>query len=152
MARPLGSINDGKLYPFKLHKAIQPQDPVSKALLPVKAGSCSRPATSIRPSGSAPRSRLQPDAGVHVRRDPPLDGHLPRDAAGSQALSCAACHDATNRVDFAALGYTPKATRNGRPLCSSCHGPKAAPSFYKLHDKHVRDKKIACAQCHTFSR
>jgi hypothetical protein len=29
-----------------------------------------------------------------------------------QALGCAACHDATNRVDFAALGR-PKATRNG---------------------------------------
>ena len=39
-----------------------------------------------------------------------------------QALGCAACHVATNRVDFAALGYNPKATRNGRPLCTSCHG------------------------------
>ena len=30
MASPLGGINDGKLFPFKLHKASMPQDPVSR--------------------------------------------------------------------------------------------------------------------------
>ncbi len=53
---------------------------------------------------------------------------------------------------FSALGYDPKETRNGRPLCASCHKLKKNVSFYKLHDKHVKDKKIACAERHTFTR
>ena len=23
-------------------------------------------------------------------------------------------------------------------------------SFFKLHDKHVKDKRLACAECHSF--
>ena len=38
LAWPLGDIMDGMLYPFKLHTAILPQDPVTGALIPVKSG------------------------------------------------------------------------------------------------------------------
>jgi hypothetical protein len=72
-------------------------------------------------------------------------------AGHDQALSCATCHD-QNRLDFAALGYTPLSTRNGRPLCSSCHEAKSNPGFYNLHNKHVKDKKLDCSNCHTFSK
>ena len=41
-------------------------------------------------------------------------------APKEQALSCSTCHGG-NRLDFAALGYTPLTTRNSKPLCSSCH-------------------------------
>ena len=71
-------------------------------------------------------------------------------APESQALSCTTCHDG-NRLDFAALGYTPKTTRNGKPLCASCHGTKTR-ELLNLHDKHVTDKKYDCSTCHTFSR
>ena len=71
-------------------------------------------------------------------------------APKEQALGCSSCHGGT-RMDFAALGYTPRATRNGRPLCSSCHEAKTA-SFTKLHQKHVTDKRLDCSSCHTFSK
>jgi hypothetical protein len=71
-------------------------------------------------------------------------------APKEQALACSSCHGGT-RMDFAALGYTPLATRNGRPLCSSCHGAKTA-SFTTIHQKHVIDKRLDCSNCHTFSK
>jgi cytochrome c553 len=68
----------------------------------------------------------------------------------SQALACASCHGGT-RLDFAALGYTPLATRNGKPLCGSCNSSKSG-SFTFIHDKHVTDKKLDCIDCHTFAK
>lgn len=37
IAWPVGDIQDGKLLPFKLHKAILPQDLLTLAILPVKS-------------------------------------------------------------------------------------------------------------------
>ena len=71
-------------------------------------------------------------------------------APASQALTCASCHGG-NRLDFAALGYKPLATRNGKPLCASCHSAKSG-TFAFIHDKHVTDKKLDCSNCHTFSK
>lgn len=69
-------------------------------------------------------------------------------APKEQALSCSSCHGGT-RMDFAALGYTPKATRNGVPLCQSCHQQRTA-SFSELHKEH--DGKFDCSTCHGFSK
>ena len=153
LARPLGSINDGKLYPFKLHQAIQPQDPVSQALLPVKAGILFQTGNvdqAIRVGAQEAGFNLtQGYTFVNTQRWMGIFHEMP---PASQVVTCAQCHDATNRVNFAALGYTPKTIRNGQPLCTSCHGAKEPMNFYKLHDKHVKDKQIACAQCHTFTR
>ncbi len=153
LARPLGSIQDGKLHPFKFHRAIQPQDPATKAILPVKAGILFQTGDVDRAIRvGAQETGFDVSAGysfVETRRFMGIFHEMP---PAAQALGCAACHDATNRVDFAALGYNPKATRNGRPLCFSCHGRKESMSFYKLHDKHVKDKRLACAECHSFSR
>jgi len=71
-------------------------------------------------------------------------------APKAQALGCSSCHGGT-RMDFASLGYTPLATRNGRPLCTSCHSSKTG-SFSKIHEKHVTDKGYDCSTCHTFSK
>ena len=71
-------------------------------------------------------------------------------APASQALTCSSCHGG-NRLNFAALGYTPRATRNGKPLCASCHGAKSG-NFTFIHEKHVTDKRLDCSNCHTFSK
>ena len=71
-------------------------------------------------------------------------------APASQALSCSSCHGG-NRLNFAALGYTPKAVRNGKPLCASCHSAKSG-NFNFVHTKHVTDKRIDCIECHSFSK
>ena len=72
----------------------------------------------------------------------------------ANALSCGACHASLAggtpvRMDLKGqLGY---ATRAGFS-CTQCHGPKGPMLFVELHDKHVRDKEVACSQCHDFSR
>jgi hypothetical protein len=69
-------------------------------------------------------------------------------APKEQALACASCHGGT-RMNFAALGYTPLATRNGVPLCQSCHSARTA-SFSSVHSRHT--SRYDCSTCHTFSR
>lgn len=72
-------------------------------------------------------------------------------APASQALNYSTCHD-QDRLDWAALGYTPHTKRAGRPLCESCHGLKDEQyTFYKLHEKHVHKKGIGCINCHIFT-
>ncbi len=71
-------------------------------------------------------------------------------APKEQALGCSSCHGGT-RMDFAALGYTPLTTYNGKPICSSCHSAKTG-SFSKIHEKHVTDKRYDCSTCHTFKK
>lgn len=153
MAWPMGGINDGMLYPFKLHTAMLPQDPVTGAIIPAKAGILFQTGNmdlAIR-TGAA-------DAGfsltkgydfVNVVRWMGIYHEMP---PASQALTCAECHDATDRIEFAELGYTPVETRNGEPLCQSCHDPEGPLTFYQIHDQHVAGENIVCAECHTFSR
>jgi hypothetical protein len=71
-------------------------------------------------------------------------------APKASAVLCSSCHDGGTRMNFAALGYTPLATRNGKPLCSSCHGAKTA-TFYTVHQKHVTQRGLDCSNCHTFT-
>jgi len=153
MAGPLGSIQDAgaRIIPVKHHLGRQPQDPTSGRLLPLKIG-------VFFSTGDVSAAVAQGAAAVGW----PYEGHqfaaterfmglFHEVAPASQALQCATCHD-QNRLDWAALGYTPLTTRNGKPLCRSCHGDKGTPTFYKLHDKHVRDKRLDCASCHTFRK
>jgi PKD repeat protein len=68
----------------------------------------------------------------------------------TSAPACASCHASTGKsnlmIPFAELGYH-KFLANVES-CTRCHGQKTA-SFTKMHDKHVRDKKLNCTQCHT---
>ena len=78
-------------------------------------------------------------------------------APNEEALDCSSCHSDGGRLDFAALGYTPKETgKSGRPLCASCHGDESDEwssneLFTKVHEKHVTDKKYDCSACHVFT-
>ena len=161
MSAPLGSIGDAgaKIHAFKHHLGKQPIDPSTHRLLPLKIGKFFEYASN----GSI-------DEAVKLGSEAvgwPYSGHDFADterymglfhevAPKEQALSCSSCHDSGNRLDFAALGYTPKTTRNNRALCASCHEDKSDEwrgneYFTKVHSKHVTDKKFDCSQCHTFS-
>jgi hypothetical protein len=153
MAGPLGSRTDpgAKITAMKWHTGRQPIDPVTGRLLPLKIG-------IFFQTGDLPTSVVQGAAGVNwtlsngygFAETERFMGLYHEVAPASQALACASCHGG-NRLNFAELGYTPRTTLNGRPLCASCHSAKSG-NFTFIHEKHVTDKKLDCSNCHTFSK
>lgn len=154
MAGPLGSVQEpgSKITAMKRHEGRQPIDPITGVLLPLKIG-------TFFQWGDLPGAVAQgvsalgwPSNGHTFVETERFMGVYHEVAPHDSALKCGSCHEGGRRLDFAALGYTPVAVRNGRPLCSSCHSAKTAESFYALHDKHVKDKGLNCSTCHTFSK
>jgi hypothetical protein len=152
MAGPRGAITTpgARIIPVKHHLGRQPIDPVTRRLLPLKIGiffSTGDVATAVEEGAKALGWTYSGHEFADTER---YMGIFHEVAPAEQALACTSCHGG-GRMDFAALGYTPKATRNGKPLCRSCHGAEESVSFTKLHEKHVTDKKYDCSTCHTFS-
>ncbi|MFZ7126499.1 MAG: cytochrome c3 family protein [Desulfobacterales bacterium] len=157
MAGPVGDVTDpnAKIHAFKYHVGNQPIDPYSLRLLPLKIGKffeSGRIDEAVELGAEAVGWGYQGHDFAETER---YLGLFHEVAPKEQALDCNSCHGG-GRMDFAALGYTPNETRNGRALCASCHGEKSdewqgREYFFKIHDKHVKDKKIDCSQCHGFS-
>ena len=159
MSGPMGDIQDpaAKIYAFKRHEGYQPIDPVSKRLLPLKIGKFfeSGNLNDAAPLGAAGVNWEY--SGHDFAETERYMGLFHEVAPKEDALSCNSCHNGGSRIDFAKLGYTPDTTRNGRPLCASCHGDKSgewsgSEYFRKLHEKHVTAKGYDCGACHTFSK
>lgn len=153
MAGPLGSVQDtgAKIIPVKHHLGRQPQDPTTGRLLPLKIGVFFSTGDVDAAVAQGAAALGWPYSGHQFAATERFMGLFHEVAPASQALQCSTCHD-ENRLDWAALGYTPLATRNGKALCLSCHGNKGSPTFAKLHDKHVRDKRLDCSNCHAFTK
>lgn len=159
MSQPNGGVNDtkSKLFAFKYHQAEQARDPVTGKILPMKMGILFQDGNvdlAIKKGVEALGWTLpQGYDWIPTERLLSINHEV---APHEQALKCDTCHaNNATRLDWAKLGYTPKTTRNGKPLCESCHEKEDedwSNPFYGIHDKHVKDKKIACAECHSFSR
>lgn len=152
MAGPLGDRTQAgaKITAMKRHEGRQPMDPVTKYLLPLKIGVYFQTGNLANAVTQGVAAVGWPNNGYAFAETERYLGVYHEVAPASQALACASCHGGT-KLDFAALGYTPLATRNGKPLCGSCHGTKSG-SFTFIHDKHVTDKKLDCSNCHTFTK
>jgi hypothetical protein len=159
MAGPLeGERKDPgfKLTAMKRHEGLQPVDPLTRYLLPLKIGLFFQTGAIVNADVKLDAVRQGVAAvgwaynGYEFAETERYMGVYHEVAPASQALNCSSCHGGT-RLNFAELGYTPNATRNGRPLCASCHEAKTA-SFATIHQKHVTDKQLDCINCHTFSK
>ena len=152
LSSPLGSINDAgaKIFPFKQHQALQAMDTSTKNLIPLKMG-------VLFTSGNVDQAIRQGAAGVGWTLPQCYEFTLTERAMGifhevapaANALTCNDCHNGGTRLNFAALGYTPKTQRNGKPLCASCHSDESgewtrAELFTQVHKEHVTEKRIAC--------
>jgi hypothetical protein len=149
----LGDIDDGMLYPFKLHIAVQPQDVLTQAILPVKS------AILYQTGGmdqaiqvGAQEAGFDLTQGYTFTSTQRWMGIFHEMPPATEALECAECHDDVTRMDFDALGYTPRETHDGKQICLSCHPPSDPVDFYTDHAKHVDEQAIACVECHFFSR
>ena len=152
MSYPLGSMADGKLYPFKVHTSNNPIDDSSgktnfDVLKMFMDGCYDQAAVSglsfIREAGAYTwKSNKAFQLITH--------GVAPKTTANT----CSKCHSGTidtstvSKLDK--LGYkTPKPTSD---LCNDCHSLKTNTNFFTLHDYHVRSKGYNCSSCHSFSR
>lgn len=163
MSAPLGDIRDpgAKIHAFKHHLATQPADAQSGRLLPLKIGkffesgqidSQNVQESAVRLGAEAVGWGYQGHTFVETERYMGLYHEV---APKSEALSCNDCHGG-NRMDFDSLGYRPDSTRNGSPLCASCHEDESdewtgEEYFRKIHRKHVDDKDLDCSSCHNFT-
>ncbi len=151
-SRPVGSVQDGKLYPFKYKSAEQPMASGSDQLIALDTSvffATADPIAATRQglvnmgmSENTPWEWVQTDTFQALNHQVSPKG---------QALQCANCHGTTTRMNLQGeLGYQLKAARS--VTCTQCHGTKENKSFQVLHDKHVKDKRYDCSWCHTFSR
>lgn len=163
MSGPNGGVNDpaSKLFAFKYHQAKQPIDP-SGRLLPLKIGlffQSGQVVEAIRAGTQAVGWTYASHSFADTER---YLGLFHGVSPASKAPACASCHteQGGTRLDFAALGYTPKNT-NLATCSSGCHGSKSGDAsewkakktfFVNLHRKHVSDKRYDCSKCHGFSR
>lgn len=157
MAAPLGSIEEpnAKIHAFKHHLGNQPIDPDTQRLLPLKIGKffeTGQIGTAVAMGSEAVGWEYTGHDFAQTER---YLGLFHEVAPKEQALNCNSCHGG-DRMDFAALGYSPKETRNGRALCMSCHGDesgewKGSEYFFRLHGKHVQGEGYDCMECHSFS-
>jgi len=152
MAGPLGSRTEpgAKITAMKRHTGRQPIDPKTQYLLPLKIGIFFQTGDLATAVAEGIAAVGWANNGYEFAETERFMGLYHEVAPASQALTCSSCHGG-KRLDFAALGYKPLATRNGKPLCSSCHESETA-SFMYIHQKHVTDKRIDCINCHTFSK
>lgn len=152
MSGPVGAINDpgSKLHAFKHHLGVQPIDPVERKLLPLKIGIFFQSGDLATAVKEGIKEVNWTDHGYAFANTERYLGIFHEVAPKEKALSCNSCHGGT-RVNFKALGYTPHAESNGKPLCAGCHEPEPY-NFGKVHRKHVHDEGFDCIRCHRFSR
>lgn len=159
MSTPLGTVSDAgvRLEAFKHHMAFQARAVDTSYLIPLKMGILFQTADidkAIR-QGAAEVGWSLPEGYEFVPTERYM-GLYHEVAPKEYALRCDNCHNGGTRLDFDALGYTPRTEYNGKPFCASCHKDMSSewpPSefFMKVHEKHVKDKRIDCIRCHFFS-
>ncbi len=151
MAKANGSIDEdgSKLYPIKLHEAVQPRHDASGRMVQYDVlwnfmtgkyeEAAARGVAFMNLNGSY--SWVNTTAEQLITH-----GVGPKDSA----LRCADCHENTARMNLPELGYVLKGDE--ATVCTQCHRLEERKPFNDLHNKHVTDKRYDCVWCHTFSR
>jgi hypothetical protein len=152
-SRPMGDVQDGKLYPFKYKTAMQPKTTADNRLIALNTFEY------LKATGNAATAIAQGLQAMGYPSDTPYEWVLTDTYQllnhgidpSENALQCSDCHGSTGRMDLQGeLGYQLKADRS--VVCAQCHGRKEDKNFDVIHDKHVRDKQFDCINCHTFTR
>ena len=150
MADALGSINDGKLYPMKIHTSYQPLHTSTSRIVQFDVlwqfmtgkyeEAAARGVSFMGLTGSYQWVNTKAEQLITHGVEPKAN-----------ALTCAACHDTNTQMNLQTMGYTLKGTTAA--VCSQCHREKRYSGDYLgFHDRHVNTRGNDCSWCHTFSR
>jgi hypothetical protein len=148
---PLGGINDGKLYPFKVHTSNSPMDDSSGKtnfdVLKMFMTGCYDQAAASGLSFIGER-------GTYTWKTNKAFQLITHGVvAKTEGNNCAKCHSGTldtstvSKLDK--LGY--KTAKPMSDLCNDCHSLRTQTNHFTLHDTH-RSRGVACSSCHSFSR
>lgn len=150
MSWPDGSFADStaKLFPFKVHTAMQPMETATKQLLPLKnkiAFETGNVDAAIAQGAAAAGMTYSNHTFVPTER---YLGIFHGVGQKSTALSCSnqPCHGNENRIQFSKLGYNRRGT--DAQLCDVCHSLKKNPGFKSVHSIHRSDTTRVCNTCH----
>jgi Cytochrome c bacterial/Cytochrome c7 and related cytochrome c len=162
MSAPIGDILDegAKIFAFKKHLATQPIQTQERRLLPLKIGKffmTGQIDEAVKLGATAVGWDQNGDVNYEFAGTERYMGLFHEVAPKEEALNCNSCHNGGTRLDFAALGYTPKETNNGKRLCVSCHEDESnkwsqSQFFTRVHDRHVDNEGYDCSRCHTFTK
>jgi len=154
-SRPDGGVDDtspdNKLYPFKYKTAEQPIMENTGKLIALDTHvyfTTADAAAAVAAGLANMDSSGQPYKWVKTDTFQLLNHQV---SPASQALTCNACHGSTTRMNLKGdLGYGLKGPESA--VCSQCHEREDSEGFLSIHNKHVKDKRFDCLNCHTFSR
>jgi hypothetical protein len=148
---PLGGINDGKLYPFKVHTSNNPIDDSSgKTNFDVLQMFMTGCYTQAATDGLA----FIGERGTFTWKTNKAFQLITHGVvAMTEGDNCAKCHSGTVDTSVVSkldkLGY--KTARPTSTLCNSCHVMRTQADFYALHDTH-RNNGTKCSGCHSITR
>jgi len=181
MAAPNGAVNTAgaKIFPFKVHQAMQPKRTDDNSLIGLKMGvlfqrgafdpNAATPTivpwlegatdaqvieATIRAGASAAGNPLPAGDGAYENvQTERWMGIFHEVQPAENALRCFDCHFGGDRIDFEKLGYGVKDNPN---LCGMCHDDysdvwPAEDLFVEVHEEHVKEKGMNCSVCHNFS-
>ncbi len=154
-SRPLGDVTDpdAKLYAFKYKTAEQPLATAERKLIAIDTSVYFATADAAAATEQGLVNMGLPATTAYEWVETDTFQMLNHEVSPSQdALGCDDCHGRSARMDLVEdLGYALKGDQ--ATICVQCHGRKSeGMSFAKLHDKHVKDKRVDCSWCHGFSR
>ncbi len=148
---PLGGINDGKLYPFKVHTSNNPMDDSSGKtnfdVLQMFMTGCYNQAATDGLAFIGERGTFTWKTNKAFQ----LITH--GIVASTEGNNCAKCHSGTidtstvSKLDK--LGY--KTAKPTSDLCNDCHSLRTQTNYFTLHDTH-RTNGTKCQGCHSFTR
>lgn len=155
-SRPLGDLNDGKLYPFKYKTADQPMTSADKRLIALDT------LEYLGISGDAVKATESGLVNMGYPANEPYEWVvtdtyqlLNHGIAPAANVNCAKCHESNFDVAYDTkldkLGYKLKDAK--ALICSQCHGEKNLPRDHeRMHDHINKGSGIDCLFCHDFSR
>ena len=155
MSYPLGDINNGKLYPFKVHTSKNPIDSSSgktnfDVMKQFMTGCFDQAAVSgLAYIGESGAYTWQTNKAFQLI----THGVAPL----ATAENCTKCHgdlranlNLTTVSKMDKLGYKLKDTAT--KICGQCHAPKTPRTHESMHGHLNKGSGIDCLFCHTFTR